>query len=200
MVAGGVVIRYKRQSALGYPAHDGVGEHIHLFGDADAGLNGDSVRADKLIEHGVGNVLEEGHNAGRYSGVHYLGGDSVPEHFAARLEAQARLLPKHEKDDYEVNERDKVRQRSRDRGAKRLISRRQDLEHKQGVERYVHYAAEGDARARINSPSLASDKVREQGADRSRHTAQHHGDGDVLRSVAVDEGVCPAEQVDEGIA
>ena len=199
MIAGGVVVADQRQHALRHAAHDAVGEHVHLLGDAQSGLHRHAAERHQVIEYGVGDVLQQRHQAGGQAAAEHGEGDALREHAGDGSHAQdgAAARPAHQQ--REVEQGDEVGERCGDRCAENLLPARQQHEHEQRVKRDVEQTAEHDANAGLRAAPLRTDEVRQQRAHGGAQPAECDGDGQVAPRLRVHRGVRAAQRVDERV-
>ena len=95
MIAGGKVIPNQRQHALRHAARHAVRKHIHLLGNAKAGLHCRAVCGHKVIEHGEGYVFAQRHKAGWQANAQNLAHYVLIERILIQREAGLRAIRNH---------------------------------------------------------------------------------------------------------
>ena len=198
-VARGVVVTDQGKHALRHPAHHAVRQHIDLFRDADTRLRGGAVSRHQLFEHGVGDVLAQGHQASGNPDRNDVARDPAAEHSRPRLDRQDQTPAVRQNEDGVVDQRDDVRDHRGERRAEHFVSAREDHEHKDRVERDVAKTADHDAETRLERAPLRTDQVGEQGIGRGDDAPRRDGDQEVFPRQRMNVRVAAAEQVDEPI-
>ena len=195
MIAGGKVIPNQRQHALRHAARHAVRKHIHLLGNAKAGLHCRAVCGHKVIEHGEGYVFAQRHKAGWQANAQNLARYVLIERILIQREAERCIMPVFKHNGNEIQGRYNIGKHGCSSRTQRFIPLFKQNEHKKRIQRNVCNAAYGYTYAGLHTAPLRAQQMRHKRAERRCKPANGHGGYKIRLGVGMHGRVCAAEQV-----